>query len=131
MLAQMARHKFDGFARAHQHHGDGGEGFKDLACKGAGRESNRNRTGTNVGFGSHTLRHGERLLEHALQLTGLKMPFLRIRKGFFHLTQNLRLAQHQRIQPAGHAHQMADGIVVLMPVQAVAQLVFIEIVVVA
>ena len=52
-------------------------------------------------------------------------------EGFFHLAEDLRLAQHQRIEAAGDAHQMADGIVVLMPVQAVAQLVFIEIVVVA
>ena len=131
MLAQMARHKFDGFARAHQQHGDGRQGFKDLTSEGTGRESNRNRTGTNVGFGSHSLCHGERLLEHTLQLAGLQMPFLRIRKRLFHLPKNLRFAQHQRIQPAGHAHEMADRIVVLMPVQAIAQFFFIEVVVVA
>ena len=58
------------------------------------------------------------------------MPFLGIREGFFYLAEDLRLAQHQRIQTAGNAHQMADRIVILMPVQAVAQLLFVEIVVV-
>ena len=46
-------------------------------------------------------------------------------KGFFHLPEDLRLAQHQRIQAAGDAHQMANRLVVLMPVEAFAQVVFI------
>jgi hypothetical protein len=32
------------------------------------------------------------------------MPFLGISKGFFYLPEDLRLAKHQRIQAAGHAH---------------------------
>ena len=59
VFAKMARHQLDGFARSHQQYGDGRQGFKNLTGKGTGRESNRNRTGANVGFGSHTLRHGE------------------------------------------------------------------------
>ncbi len=34
--------------------------------------------------------------------------------GVTHLTENLRLAQHQGIQPAGHAHHVFQGLVAVM-----------------
>ena len=52
-------------------------------------------------------------------------------EGFFHLAEDLRLAQHQRIEAAGDAHQMADGVIILMPVKAFSQVFFVEAVVVA
>ena len=54
-----------------------------------------------------------------------------ISKRFFHLAEDLRLAQHQRIEAAGDAHQMADGVIILMPVKAFSQVFFVEAVVVA
>ncbi|MNT33427.1 hypothetical protein D3C72_1693530 [compost metagenome] len=59
------------------------------------------------------------------------MAFLGIGKGFFDLPEYLRLAEYQRIEAAGDAHQMADRIIIMMPVQTVAQLFFVQIVVVA
>ena len=44
--------------------------------------------------------------------------------GRFHLAENLRLAQHQRIQPRGHAHHVTNGSIVFMDISAGTQ--FIE-----
>ncbi len=54
-----------------------------------------------------------------------------ISKRFFHLAEDLRLAQHQRIEAAGDAHQMADGVIILVPVEALTQVFFVEAVIVA
>ncbi len=40
--------------------------------------------------------------------------------GLFQLAENLRLAQHQRIQPAGHTQQVAHDILLLVGVEPVA-----------
>ncbi|MNP53913.1 hypothetical protein D3C76_1484300 [compost metagenome] len=56
---------------------------------------------------------------------------MRIGKGFFDLTEDLRFAKDQRIEAAGDAHKMADRIIIMMPVQAVAQLFFVQVVVLA
>ena len=59
-----------------------------------------------VGLAAHLFSDGEgsleELIEHGPQTTGIaREPF-----GLFHLAQNLRLAQHHRIQPARHAKRM-------------------------
>ena len=125
MLAQMAGHQLNGFTGADQQHGNAGERFKDLSRQSTGGKRHGDRAGADIGFGTHAFGHRERLLEHALQLADVQMSATGISKGFFHLPEDLRLAQHQRIKTAGDAHQMADRIVVLMPVEAFAQVVFI------
>lgn len=52
-------------------------------------------------------------------------------EGSFHLAEDPRLAQHQRIEAVGDAHQMADGVIILVPVEALTQALFVKAVVVA
>ncbi|MND90097.1 hypothetical protein D3C80_821730 [compost metagenome] len=59
-------------------------------------------------------------MEQPFKLAGKRLAALRFGKGFFHLAEDLRFTQHQRIQPAGYAHKMADGVVAVVPVQAFA-----------
>lgn len=61
-------------------------------------------------------------MKQTLQVSRQRLLTLRFRKGFLHLAQYLRLAQHQRVQAAGHPHQMADRLVILMPIETVAHL---------
>jgi two-component system sensor histidine kinase RcsD len=59
VFTQMTGNQFDGLPCAHQQNGDRGERFKDLTRQSTGGEGNGYRTGTNVGFGSHSLGDGE------------------------------------------------------------------------
>ena len=43
--------------------------------------------------------------------------------GFSHLTQNLRLAQYQRVQAAGHPHHVFQGLLALVLIEHGHQLV--------
>lgn len=49
----------------------------------------------------------------------------------FDLPQDLRLAEHQRIQPACHPHQMTDSLIILMPVKAGHQFLRVDVVIAA
>ena len=47
----------------------------------------------------------------------------RVAPGLLHLAEDLRLAQHQRVQPGGDAEQVAHGVGVVVPVQVGMQVV--------
>ncbi len=109
-LHQVARGQFDGFAGADQQHGgllQSRERFLRQAHRG-GRDRHRVRADARVG--TCPLRRGKGVLEQAIELAAEAAGGTRRRPGIFHLAQDLRLAQYQRIQSGGDAEQVAHGI---------------------
>ena len=120
-LGQVARGQFDGFAGADQQHGGfvqaGEVVLRQPHCDGR----HRYRIGADAGVGAGALGGGEGLLEQPVQLSAQRPGLARGGPCLFDLAQNLRLAQHQRIQPAGDPEQVAHGVGVAVPVQVAVQ----------
>src|SRR5690606_18912971 len=56
-------------------------------------------------------------LEKLMQQSTQRASLLGRAHCVFHLTKNLRLAQHHGVQPAGHPKGMSDGVVLLVLIQ--------------
>ena len=71
--------------------------------------AHRDRALSDVGFRTHALGDAERPVDHLAQESshGAVLPGQRV--GGFHLSQNLRLAHHHRIQAGRDAEQVANG----------------------
>jgi len=74
-------------------------------CRG-----HRHRLRADVGRRAHFLRDGEGALEQVVQQQPHAAGFAREPLGLLHLAEDLRLAEHHRIQTAGHAERVAHGI---------------------
>ena len=70
-----------------------------------------------MGVGAHLLGHRERVLEQPLQPRAQGACAIGGLIGGLDLPQNLRFAQHHRIQPGGDPQNMAHRLLVGMPVQ--------------
>ena len=70
----------------------------------------RHRRRTHRGFRAHPLGHGERAGQQQIELRVHRAHGAGRGIGFFHLSQNLRLTHHHRIQARGHAKQVTDRI---------------------
>ena len=116
LFAQVAGHQFDGLAGTDQQHlglGEIGEDPPSQAHRGKGH---RHGAGADLGIGAHPLGHREGFLEQTLQRPLHRLGLLGMGVGLLDLPQDLRLSQHQGVEPAGHPHQMADRLLVLVPV---------------
>ena len=112
----MLHDKFDGAASAnHQRAGLVNIG-EYLLRKGDRSERDRDRVLSDRGFGAHLFRGGEHIFKYAVQFAANRCGFLRHRVGRFDLTENLRFAQHHRIESAGHPHHVTHGGFVSMTV---------------
>ena len=68
--------------------------------------------GANAGVGANPFRHRKHLLEITRQPGTEHTTVVGMGVGITHLAENLRLTEHQRIEPAGHPHHMAQGILI-------------------
>ena len=81
-----------------------------------GGEGHRHGAGADLGVGTHPFRHREGFLEQALQGSLHRFRLLGVGVGLLDLPQDLRLSQHQRVEPAGDPHQVAHRLLVLVAV---------------
>ncbi|MCW0417707.1 hypothetical protein NB689_003461 [Xanthomonas sacchari] len=120
-LAEMLGGQLDGLAGADQQHGgfaEPGEGTLRQAHRGGG---DRDRIGAHAGVGARALGHREGLLEQAVQAAAHRPMFACQRPGVLHLAEDLRLAQHHRVQPGGDPEQVPHRVRVLVLVQIAVQ----------
>ncbi len=117
-LVEVARHQLDGLAGADQQRSRAGEVAKDTAGQAHRRIGHRHRVASDAGLGTHLLGHGKGVLKKTLQL--LAQPLLSAAGlvGLLELAQYLRLAQHHRVQPYRHAHEVSRRLVLVEVVGA-------------
>ena len=120
---QVAGHQFDGLAGADQQHVgfvQPGERFLRQPHRG-GRHADR--VAADGGLGAGALGGGEGLLEGAVQRAAEAAGAARVAPGLLHLAEDLRLAQHQRVQPGRHPEQVAHRVGLVVAIQVGVQVV--------
>ena len=81
----------------------------------------RHAVGADLGGAAHFLGHREGALEHLVQVGAQAAGFVGRAHRVLHLAEDLRLAQHHRIEPGGDAERMAHRVVLRQHVQVRAQ----------
>ena len=84
---------------------------------------NRDRIGADAGVRAGALGGGEGLLEQAVELAAEHAGIARGCPRLLHLAEDLRFAQHQRIEAGRNPEQVAHRIAVAMPVKVGVQVV--------
>ena len=79
-----------------------------------GNRGHRNRGTADLSLAAHPFRNAKGILQQLVEAGLCRSDRLRDRIGFLHLAQNLRLADHHRVQARRHAKKMPHG--VLLPV---------------
>ena len=109
------------FAGADKQNLDFAQILEQLAGQAHRRCRHADAVRANLGAGAHLLGHGKRALEQLVQRRAHGAGVACGAHGVFHLPQDLRLAQHHRVQPAGDAKGVACGLVALQRVGMAAQ----------
>ncbi len=109
-------------AGADEQHPDVGQVFKQLAGQSHRGGSHADRVRADLGAGAHLLGDRERTLEQLVQRAAQGAGLFGHAHGILHLPQDLRLAQHHGIQPAGDAESVAGRLVVVQRIGVAAQL---------
>jgi len=102
--------QFDHFTGADEQHLLFGNVLEDALGQVYGCRRHRYDVGADGGSGAHLLRHGEGLLEQLVQQRAHRAGILRHACRMLHLAEDLRLAQHHRIEAAGDAEHVPHGI---------------------
>ena len=113
--------QFDHLAGAHEQDADLAQVLEQLRSQTHGSGGHADAVRTNFGAAAHQLGHGETALEQLVERGAEAARSLGGAHGILHLAQDLRLAQHHAVQPAGHAEGMARHGVVLKRVGVVAK----------
>ena len=79
---------------------------------GSRRDGDRARA--DLGVGTYFLGYGERVLEQSSEVAAQRIGLLGVAKRVLQLPENLRLAEHHRIESAGHTEYMADRFVFIV-----------------
>jgi hypothetical protein len=120
----------DHFAGADEQHvlpADGIENAFRQAHRGGGH---RHAVRADLGCAAHLLGHRETALEQLVQIGAETAGFVGDAHRILHLAEDLRFAQHHRIEAGSDAERMADGIVLRQHVQVRTQFGKIQLVVV-
>ena len=112
LLVQVARHQGDGFASADQQRLAALQVAEDLSRQADRGESHRHRVLADGGVGPYGLGRAEGGLEQPPEQRADTAGLAGDCVGRLHLPENLRLAQHQRVEPGGDAHHVTHGLVV-------------------
>ena len=131
LLLQMARAQLDHVAGADQEHGLFREVVEDLFRQPHRRGRDRHGAGADGGVGAHLLGDGEGLLEQAIEDLARDAGLVRLGERLLHLAEYLRLAQHHRIQPGGHAERVPHRVLVRVAVKIGVDVLAVQVVVVA
>ncbi len=122
LVVQVPRHQADGLTGADQQRLAAVQIGEDLLGQADRGEGHRHRVLANGGIGAHGLGGAEGGLEQTPEQRPDGAGLTRHGVGRLELAENLRLAQHHRIQPAGHAHHVAHRVMVAVHVGTGAQL---------
>ena len=114
--------EFDHLARTYEQHLDLAQVFEQLRGQAYRGRGHADRMGANLGLGAHFLGHRERALEHLVQRGTQGAGGVGLAHGLLHLAEDLRLAQHHGVQPAGHAEGVPGCLAALTQVGMVLQL---------
>ena len=120
-FTQVPCSQFDGLAGTDQQHGGIVQPGERVLCRAHGRRGHRHRVGADLGIGPRTLGHREGLLEQAVRALAEQAMVARGRPGVLHLAEDLRFAQHHRVQPGGDPEQVAHSLGIGMLVQIALQ----------
>ena len=114
----MACRELTHLARADQEHGATRQAVEDLLGQLDRGERDRHGVAADVGLRADLLGDRERVREQRVQRRPDGLARLRQREGVLHLTEDLRLADHHRIETGGHAEGVADRIPIDVRVEA-------------
>ena len=126
LLVQVPRHQADGLAGTDQQRLAAVQVAEDLLGQAHRGKRHRHRVLADRGIGAHGLGGAEGGLKQAPEQRANGAGLARHGIGGLHLPENLRLAQHHRVQPRGHPHHVAHRGIVLEHVGTGAQLVEAE-----
>ncbi len=121
-LGEVARDQLDGFAGADQQRRGRTELGEDVTRELHRREGDRHRVLADRGFGAHLLRDREHVVHHPGKVGADGAGVARRGEGRLDLAEDLRLAHHHRIEPAGDLDQVAQGLGAAQAVQAALEL---------
>ncbi|MNZ41593.1 hypothetical protein D3C78_591460 [compost metagenome] len=123
LFMQVPRDQRNGFTSANQQCLTTAQITEDLLGQTDGGKGHRHRVFADGGVGTHLLGGAEGCLEQTPQQRPNGPGFARYGIGRLHLTEDLRLAQHQRVKPGGDAHHVPHGVMIFMDVGTGAQLI--------
>ena len=95
--------------------------FKQLPGQSHGGSGHADRVGADIGGAAHLFGHGEGALEQLRQGAAQRARLIGNAHRIFELPQNLRLAQHHRVQTAGHSEGVARCLGIAQGVGVAAQ----------
>jgi hypothetical protein len=121
MVAEVASAQLHHFPGAHQHHRVAVQVAEDLPGEHDGRVGHRHGVIADAGTGADVLGGRESMLEQAIQHRPQRAGLVRLLPGLFQLAQDLRFAQHQRVQSAGDADQVAGRFLAFVRVEVLVQ----------
>ena len=113
---EMRRRELDHLAGADEQQALVGDRREDPLGELDRRRRHRDRRAADVGLRAHVLGHREGALEQAVEHQPERAGRLRVPDRLLHLAQDLRLAQHHRIEAARHPERVRDR---LLPRQRV------------
>ena len=104
---EVRGHQFDHLAGADEQHADLAQVLEQLRRQPHRGGGHADRMGADLGRGAHLLGDRERALEQLVQRRAQRAGLVGLAHGLLHLAQDLRLAQHHRIEPGGDAEGVA------------------------
>ena len=113
----MRRAQLDHLAGTDEQHLLVGDALEDTLGEAHRRGRHRDDVGADRRRRAHVLGHRKRALEQLVQRRSQRAGFARDAHGFLHLPEDLRFAEHHRIEPAGDAEGMAHRIMVRVGVE--------------
>ena len=111
--SEMGGRQLNHFTGTHKQDPDVRQILKELTGQAHRGRCHADAVGANVGVTAHVLGHRKRALEQLLQRSAYGAGVFCCAHRVFHLAEDLRLAQHHGVQPAGHAKSMACSLVVV------------------
>jgi hypothetical protein len=120
---EVRGHQFDHLAGADEQHVHVGQLLEQLTGQTHGGGGHADRVGADLGGGTDLLGDRKGALEQLVQRGAQGAGFVGLAHRLLHLAQDLRLAQHHRIQARRHAEGVAGGRTVFQHVGVVLQVV--------
>ncbi len=106
----MGGAQFDHLAGTDEEHALLGDRFEDALRQPHRRRGHRHGMRADLGGAAYLLGDREGALEQLIQVRAQRAGFGGGAHRVFHLAEDLRLAQHHGIEPAGHAEGVAHGL---------------------
>lgn len=129
-VMQVASDQGDGFTGADQQRLAALQVTENLFGQAHGGERDGHRVFTDGGVGAHLLGRIERSLEQTAKQRADGASLAGHGVGGFHLAEDLRLAQHQRVEPCGDAHHVTNCRILFVHICTGAQVLEIQMVII-